>query len=230
LFAALFIEFGTSFAASAPIDKDDPRGRMRSIRPSRPKSAISRDLPGLQRRRARLNFPPFEEEEMKVADVMTRDVACIRKNEACSAAAQLMWNRDCGAVPVVDENGTRVIGMITDRDICMSCLTQYRPPQEIFVAEAMSRELYSCSPEDTLAKAEELMRARQVRRIPVLEAGERLVGIVSLADIVREGARAGGQARAPELRSEEIAHTLADICEPRASTHQSTGSPSPAPH
>lgn len=158
---------------------------------------------------------------MKVADVMTKNVACVRMNEACSTAAQIMWDHDCGAVPVLDETGERVVGMITDRDICMACWSHSRGPQEIFVSEAMSRDVSSCSPEDTLAKAEELMRTRQVRRVPVLEAGDRLVGLVSLADIARKGARAGGRPGAREIAPEEIAATLANICEPRAFTQSS---------
>jgi CBS domain-containing protein len=121
----------------------------------------------------------------KIADVMTRDVCAVRRNEPVSTAAKLMWDADCGAVPVLDEQGDAVVGMITDRDICMASWTQDRPASAIPVASAMSDSLCYCSPEDDLASAVNLMRSRRVRRIPVLSADHHLAGIISLADLVR---------------------------------------------
>jgi CBS domain-containing protein len=150
---------------------------------------------------------------MNVRDVMTTVVASVDVGETLSAAAQLMWECDCGVVPVKD--GDTVVGMVTDRDICMAAWSKNQPPSEIRVAEAMSRELYACSADDRLSVAEDLMQVRQVRRLPVLDAERRLVGILSLADIVR-------QSRPPALRDKpgaatDVASTLATICQPRAS-------------
>src|SRR5687767_14540394 len=121
---------------------------------------------------------------MRVKDIMTSNASCIRASDSLSAAAKVMWDCDCGAVPVIDES-SRVIGMITDRDICMSCWTQDRSPGALQVSQSMSRELYRCSPEDSLASAESIMRSKQVRRLPVTDEQGRLAGIISLADLVK---------------------------------------------
>jgi len=143
---------------------------------------------------------------------MTKSVASIGKNESLSAAAQLMWDCDCGAIPVLDEEG-KVIGMVTDRDICMATWSRDASPSTVHVEAAMSRELYACSPNDTLASAESIMRSRQVRRIPVLDAERRLLGILSLADIARRGEASGARGSSNELAADRIAVTLANICE-----------------
>jgi CBS domain-containing protein len=154
----------------------------------------------------------FEEVTMKVADLMTRSVSHVRADEPLSAAAKLMWDCDCGALPVLDASG-RVVGMITDRDICMATWTQNRAPASISVSDAMSRQLHFCSPDQTLALAEELMRSKQIRRIPVLDSNQCLEGILSLADIARRTERASGPA-SRELAPDGIASTLARICQP----------------
>jgi CBS domain-containing protein len=151
---------------------------------------------------------------MRVKDIMTSNVAGVRASESLSAAAKLMWDCDCGPVPVLDDD-SRVVGMITDRDICMSCWTQDRAPSAILVSQSMSSELFTCSPEDSLGDAEEIMRSRQVRRLPVVDDRGRLAGIISMADIVREAQREQGR-RSREVVSEEVTATLASICQPRA--------------
>ena len=147
---------------------------------------------------------------MRVKDVMTSNVSCVRSSEPLSAAAKLMWDCDCGAIPVVDES-SKVIGVITDRDICMSCWSQDRAPGAIQISESMSKELYCCTPEDSLADAEKLMRSKQVRRLPMTDKQGRLAGIVSLADLVKH---AHGQS-SREVGPDEVTSTLAGICQPR---------------
>jgi CBS domain-containing protein len=151
---------------------------------------------------------------MFVSDVMCSQVASVRVSDHASIAARLMWDCDCGVVPVVDEDG-RAVGMLTDRDICMAALHQDRPPSSIAVWEAMSKGLYSCSPGDSLRDAGEVMRKNQIRRLPVLDQERRLVGILSLADVVR--ATTG-------RKVDDVTTTLADICAPRRPT-----SPTPGP-
>src|SRR5687768_2334487 len=118
---------------------------------------------------------------MKVTDLMTRKVACVRADEPLSSAAKLMWDCDCGAVPVID-GSDRVVGMITDRDICMATWSRDQAPSGISVHQAMSEELHQCSPDASVATAEGLMRSKQIRRIPVVDENQRLAGILSLAD------------------------------------------------
>jgi CBS domain-containing protein len=151
-----------------------------------------------------------EDEHMKVADLMTKNVMACRSDEPLSAACKIMWECDCGTVPVLAADGDRVIGVITDRDICMCCWMRSAPPQQLQIADAMSKELHSASPDDTVAQAARIMRAHQIRRLPVVDRSGRLVGILSLADIVREAER-GGDRRDRDLAAHEITSTLANI-------------------
>jgi CBS domain-containing protein len=151
---------------------------------------------------------------MRVSDIMTREVATVRMDEKASSAARLMWDCDCGALPVLDETA-RAVAIITDRDICMATLFQDRPPSQFPVSLAMSRDLHFCLPEHDVTTAEQRMRVQQIRRLPVLDADRRLLGIVSLADIVRATARAEG--KKGTLPSDEVTATLLDICAPRSS-------------
>jgi CBS domain-containing protein len=155
---------------------------------------------------------------MKVSEVMTKRVAHVGRREPLSSAARLMWECDCGAVPVVDEASGKVVGMITDRDICISTWSKDRAPSAIAISEAMSSELYQCSPTDNVSFAEALMKSKQIRRVPVVDEEQKLVGILSLADIAT-GARAG-QMLDNELAPTQIAATLANICRrPASSTY-----------
>jgi CBS domain-containing protein len=149
---------------------------------------------------------------MKISELMTKNVTSIGQDEFLSAAAQRMWDCDCGAVPVVNEQG-RAVGMITDRDICMATWSKNCAPSALSVRDAMSRELYSCSPNDSLASAESVMRSKQVRRIPVVDDQRRVVGILSLADNARQGEGTGARAAKNELSADRIAATLANICQ-----------------
>lgn len=150
---------------------------------------------------------------MPIADLMSRNVATCRADEWLDAAAKLMWDLDIGCVPVVDEQ-QHVIGIITDRDICMAAFTQGKAPQQIFVREAMAREVYSCLPDDNLAEAEEIMRKRRVRRLPVVDFDGRLVGLISLNDLARESARQQTRVQ-KDLTPLDVSATLAAICQPR---------------
>ena len=144
---------------------------------------------------------------MIVADLMTENTARVRPDQSLSDAARLMWECDCGALPVLNKVG-EVCGMITDRDICMATWLRNSPPSALPVSGTMSHQLHYCSPQDPISTAEALMRAKQVRRVPVLGSEGQLLGILSLADIAKETAQAAG----PGLFSEELASTLADIC------------------
>lgn len=154
---------------------------------------------------------------MKVSDLMTKNVICIRVNEPLSVAADQMWNHDCGALPVMDQAGERVIGMVTDRDICMTAWKKQKALQDIPVSEAMSRMVYFCSPDDSIAQAEAQMREKQVRRMPVIDREGRCIGILSLADIAREAERERNR-RDKEIVADEIASTVAAICHPPQNT------------
>ena len=152
---------------------------------------------------------------MKVERLMKTDVAACHSDDTGNCAARIMWERDCGFVPVVDEL-SRVIGVVTDRDLCMAAYTQGKPLQEIPLHSVMSREVFSCQPGDDLSKAETAMRKHQVRRLPVTDPEGQLKGILSLSDITREAAQeAKVQPRKVEVSYSEVAQTLADINIPR---------------
>lgn len=155
-----------------------------------------------------------EERELRVVDLMQPDVRTCTPDAALSEPARIMWERDCGCVPVVARDGSgRVVGIITDRDVCMASYTRGGRLAELRVDEAMSRGVHACRPEATLAEAEALMRANQVRRVPVVDDAGRLRGILSLADLA-EGA-SGRRERARGVDETELAHTLEAICRPR---------------
>jgi CBS domain-containing protein len=154
---------------------------------------------------------------MLVAELMTRNTTSVRAEQTLADAAQLMWDCDCGALPVVDDTGSRVVGMITDRDICMATWSRGAPPSAIGVTEAMSQNLAHCSEDDSISRAEAIMQSNQVRRLPVLDGEQRLIGILSLADIARATERAK---IVPDGAGDGLAATLAVICRAPISARQ----------
>ena len=149
---------------------------------------------------------------MNVAQIMSRLVHTCRPDDTLAVAVGKMWDHDVGCVPVVDSEG-RVIGMLTDRDAVMGAYTQGRPLDQLPVSVAMARKVFSCQPADALIAAEESMRRWQIRRLPVVDAGGTLVGILSLNDIAREADREVGR-KGREVSAQEVTATLAAVCEP----------------
>ncbi len=121
---------------------------------------------------------------MKAEDWMTRDVRTCRPESSMDEAAHGMWAGDCGALPVVASDG-RVLGMITDRDLCMGAWSCGRSLKELTVGEAMTRTVFSCLASDPIEQVIRRMSDEQVRRVPVLDAQGVLVGILSLNDLAR---------------------------------------------
>lgn len=153
---------------------------------------------------------------MKVEELMTRDIRTCRPDDHLGTAAQLMWDGDCGCIPVVSEGGSkRVVGMITDRDICMATHFQGRRPREIVVRDIMSESIRSVGPSEDVADAEAIMRDAQVRRLPVVDSEQQLLGLVSLADLAREADRKR-MSKEPPITEQEIGDTLSAICTARA--------------
>jgi CBS domain-containing protein len=125
------------------------------------------------------------------------------------AATELMWVGNCGFLPVVSEEG-KVVGVITDRDICMALGTQSRPSGEVTVAETMSKNVCFCAPEDDIRLALQSMREGRVRRLPVITKAGKLVGVVSIDEVVLR-AEPLNLGRAPELSGEDVIETLQAI-------------------
>jgi CBS domain-containing protein len=126
-----------------------------------------------------------------------------------------MWDHDCGCLPVCGGDGVRrIVGVITDRDICMHALFQGKPLQELRVSDAMAKQVQVCRPGDSLADAEKTMREARIRRLPVVDEQDALVGMISLADLAQEAFRERAAA-SKEITETEVGDTLAAICEPQ---------------
>jgi CBS-domain-containing membrane protein len=151
---------------------------------------------------------------MRVEELMTEQVQSCGPDDSLERAAQLMWDQDRGCLPVCATDGSgvhRPVGMITDRDVCMAALFQHRALHDLRVKDVMAPRVLACHLGDTLAQAEKTMRGAQVRRLPVLDDEESLVGMLSLADLAREAARDRSKSR-KSITAAQVGHTLALIC------------------
>jgi len=150
---------------------------------------------------------------MYVRDLMSDSPMTCFVHESASEAARIMWERDCGAVPIVDQN-RRVVGMVTDRDICMGAYFQGRPLSAIPLSTVMSRDVCTCQAGEELGDAERRMRERQIRRLPVVSADGMIEGILSLSDVARGVKRNGGM-KQNSGDGQALLQTVAAISEPR---------------
>lgn len=121
----------------------------------------------------------------KISEVMTRDAKLVSPNDTLQHAARLMKACDCGILPVGE--GDRLIGMITDRDIAVRCIAEGKGP-DAKVRDAMTEEVKYCFDGEDISHVCANMSEIQVRRLPVVDRNKRLVGIVSLSDLVRHSA------------------------------------------
>jgi CBS domain-containing protein len=122
---------------------------------------------------------------MRIKHVMTKDPHCCLPSDSAVKAAAIMRDENAGIVPVIEnERSQRVVGVVTDRDLCMNVIAEGRNPASVSVDECMTTKVVSCSPDDSVEKVTELMQENQIRRVPVVGAGDEVRGIVSLADIV----------------------------------------------
>ncbi len=148
---------------------------------------------------------------MKVRDVMMRTAARCGPDTNLGAAVELMWTRNCGMLPIVNAQ-EKLIGVITDRDICIALGTRNRLPGEIAVKDVASAHVYWCKSEDDLRSALQVMAASKVRRLPVVNSAGVLEGILSMDDVVLHS-EAGN--RASELPAENVVRVLQEVYSPR---------------
>ncbi len=147
---------------------------------------------------------------MKVNAIMTHEVTpCAPETSLCEAA-RTMREIDSGVLPVL-RNG-KVVGVITDRDICMALGECEQGAPRMSVGEKMSRSVFSCSEEDSIEEAFQTMKAKRVRRLPVLDAKQRLRGMLSMNDVILHAEESGND-RA--VSYEDAVRTLQAICEHR---------------
>ncbi|MEZ5965596.1 MAG: CBS domain-containing protein [Planctomycetota bacterium] len=164
---------------------------------------------------------------MQVASLMQKRVRTCRVEDRLDRAAREMWEGDVGVVPVIDRD-ERLVGMLTDRDICMAAYTQGRSLAEIPVATAMAKNLVTCQADDLVADAEWRMQQNQIRRLPVVDARGRIVGILSINDLARR-ADAERTKSTRAVRTEEVAVTLAAISQPHGSVVEPVKTVAPPP-
>lgn len=150
---------------------------------------------------------------MLVEQLMNRPPITCGPNDSCHDAAGLMWEHDCGVLPVIDADG-HVCGMITDRDICMAAYLRSMPLHAMPVGDVMSRDVFVCRPGDPVGVAEKIMSQCQIRRLPVVDPAGQVVGVLSLNDLAREAEQEGGR-RKPDVSDVEVSRTLAAISHPR---------------
>lgn len=120
----------------------------------------------------------------RISEIMVRDVAKVGLSDNLTSAAKLMHERGIGSVVVVDND--RVVGIVTERDF-VRCARNACDPQKTTVADVMSRPVVTCSPDSKIVDAFVLMRKYNVHHLPIVEKDNRLVGIVTLRDLITVG-------------------------------------------
>lgn len=146
---------------------------------------------------------------MKVKEVMMGTPYFCQLETNLGCAAELMWNGNCGFLPVKSSDG-KVIGVVTDRDICIALGTRNRIAGEVVAGEVMSNKLCSCAPDDEIHIALQTMKEGRVRRLPVVAKDGSLVGVVSMDDILLR-TEPTSLGKEPELSSDEVVRTYRAI-------------------
>jgi CBS-domain-containing membrane protein len=142
---------------------------------------------------------------MKVKHLMTKDPTCCVSSDTAQRAAAIMRDEHVGIVPVIEnEQSRRLVGVVTDRDLCMNVVAEGRDPTAVAVAACMTTTVVSCAATDAVAKVTELMKDNQVRRVPVVDEHGALAGIVAMADLVERA----------ELKPTETHDTLKRVSTP----------------
>ena len=147
---------------------------------------------------------------MKVQDLMTTNAITCGPDTNLAAAAGLMWDNDCGSL-VVRNDDEKVIGLITDREICIAVATRHRLASEIPVSEVITGDVWSCAPQDEIENLLQIMRHVRVRRLPVISDEGVLQGVVSISDVVSHAEESLGKHK-PELSHQDAVGTLKAVC------------------
>jgi CBS domain-containing protein len=152
-------------------------------------------------------------DDVRAHDLMTRRVASVHPATSVERAARLMEECDCGALPVVGDNGV-LIGMVTDRDIVIRVVARGREVRNAIVADCMTERVFACYANESLAECMRQMANHQVRRLPIVDDRGRLVGILAQGDLARH---AGRHPMAEERRA--LAQVMSAVSEPGAHGH-----------
>jgi CBS domain-containing protein len=136
---------------------------------------------------------------------MTTEVGACAPDANLASVVSIMWNKDCGAVPVVADG--KVVGIITDRDIAVAAATTNQPASDIPVSAVINGAVYTCQAEDGVEAAIAAMQENKVRRLPVVDAGGGLQGIVSVNDLVRHAGKATS-AKSKTVATKDVLDTI----------------------
>jgi CBS domain-containing protein len=162
---------------------------------------------------------------MKVREIMTTNAKVCTPTDSLAQAATVMWEADCGIVPVVTDGG-RVVGLITDRDICMAANFKNRNLANIAVEDVISSSVFSCSPDDDVRVALKTMEANKVRRLPVIAVDGILEGLLSMNDVVVK-AEETKEKKLPEISFRDVVNTYKSIGEHRRPVQQAKAAAAP---
>jgi CBS domain-containing protein len=141
-----------------------------------------------------------QDHKNRVRDVMTPDPQCVGEKDSIIDAARIMQSSDTGVVPVVD--GKKIVGMITDRDIVVRLVAEGKDVGKARVNEAMTKSVRKVDEDSPINDVVELMSSAQIRRVPVVNSKDEIVGIVSLADLANSTTPTGKVGKAVEEISE----------------------------
>jgi CBS domain-containing protein len=147
-------------------------------------------------------------DDVRVHEFMTKRVASVHPATSVERAARLMEECDCGALPVVGDNGV-LVGMVTDRDITMRVVARGRDTRHAIVADCMTERVFACYAHESIAECMRQMARHQVRRMPIVDDRGRLAGILAQGDLARHV----GHHPVPEERR-ALTHVIAALSEP----------------
>jgi CBS domain-containing protein len=149
---------------------------------------------------------------MKVQDAMMGTPVSCYPETNLGSAIELLWERNCGILPIVDAK-KKIIGVVTDRDLCVALGTRNRLPGQITVGEVATGEVHSCRGQDDIHSALQTMANKRVRRLPVVNEDGVLEGILSMDNVVLHTVPSGW-GREVELSDEDVVNTLRQIYGP----------------
>jgi CBS domain-containing protein len=155
---------------------------------------------------------------MKVKEVMTENPKACTLTDNLAEVARMMWEADCGIVPVVAEGG-KVVGLITDRDICMGAMTKGQNVSNIAVEDVVSGKVFTCKADDDIHSALDTMRENKVRRLPVTAADGQLQGMLSMNDVMLRAEETRDK-KARDVSYGDVINTFKSICQHRLPMQQ----------
>lgn len=138
---------------------------------------------------------------MKVKDCMCYEVACLTPNNTVADCAKLMCNKHVGCIPICDNNKT-IVGLVTDRDIILRTIACDKDIKNTPISDIMTCKVSCCGPEEDVNEAEKKMSNEQIRRLPVVDENNKIIGIVTLGDLCAN----------QNIDTEGVCVTLENIC------------------